>query len=555
MSSETRWLRARSGAPARLLRAGAVLLPSAVLLASAVFLGSAVVLTGCSSTESERSLSCGRNLDVCDISRESCRSAVLDSVACLRGYKITVPQPEVTFITVEELRNSSSEEVDDADVTLRHAYSLFDLVATKHVEPNAALTSAVNSIAAFYSAESKRVFILEDPGGESLDERQLGMPVDVYRMTVLAHEYVHFLQDNEFDLERYSADLPTAFDPRLARISAVEGEAALFEGLFTLDLAGRQVDEPRILERLKESLDSTDEAVRNGDSPYLLARYAFPYTYGAHSSAVLYFDGGQRALARLRRVGSTLEYLQRKAGASLQMPSKTLPEPNEFSGLELVSEDELGPWLFGVFSSRVGGVSTSSGQAAAMNWQADRLQVWRTRGDELLAQWVIELTPTDSGDGETTARRWKGPLQEGKPEATPTWLVRASERQLSITVSTREGSEAAVEVADAWGPDDTEETAEPTDMDGESAPLELNSNSKRQRDSTRETSLPRQRRASSSSAAVKVSESEGITTHDISPLTSFPSLSNPTLLKRRHESRERLRRYVQTNFGEARRHQ
>jgi hypothetical protein len=523
----------------------------------------AVGLSACSSTESNGELTCGRQLSVCDIGEVSCRSAILDSVACLRGYTMSVSQPEVTFIMVKDLEGSVSEE-DDREVTVRRAYSLFDLVAASEIDADAALSVRVNSIAAIYSDASKRVYIVENPGGEELDERELGMPVDVYRMTVLAHEYVHFLQDLEFDLEGYSAHLPTAFDPWLARVSAVEGEADLFEGLFTLDLAGREVDEPGILKRLKESLDAADEAVRNADSPYLMARYAFPYTYGTHSSAVLYFDRGHGGLERLRRADSTLEYLQRRTGVPPEKPSATLPEPNQFSGLESVVEDQLGAWLFGLFVSRVGGVSTSEGRAEAMNWQTDRLQVWRTSDDEIVAQWVVKLDPVDAGDGETNVQRLKAALRAGKPEATPTWIVRSSERQLSITASTLEGSERALEVADAWGPDQVAEEREPTNADDERAPMELNSKRLSHRDSdlesnrdpNRETWPPSERHSSPIFAAATAIEAHDATT----PLTSqplpsllFSSLSNPELRKQRQRLQERLRRYVRQNVREAQR--
>src|SRR5690606_32601023 len=160
---------------------------------------------GCSSKqtsieEDRIGLACDSEIRLCDIHRAECRQDVLDAVACLRGYTRQVAQPEARFIRLSDLRGSAQGELDSDQRDLRAAYGLFGLVGKEHEDGEAAFEARIDDIAAIYNAEADLVFIVEDPGGRIPTEAELGMPLEAYQMSVLAHEYVHFLQDREFDL-------------------------------------------------------------------------------------------------------------------------------------------------------------------------------------------------------------------------------------------------------------------------------------------------------------------------------------------------------------------
>lgn len=409
-------------------------------------------------------LACGSSLAVCDIHSAACRQDVLDVVACLRGYDTQVRQPIATFIELNDLVGGSEssedipEEKDARDTRL--GYSLFGLVATDEVSAEDALAAQADSIAALYSPEQQRVFILENPGGEALSEAELGMPVEVYQMTVLAHEYVHFLQDQETDLAAFSEQLPELFDPAMAGISAIEGEAVLFEAFFGLQLAGRRVSREPVVQQFEAYVDFAEEAIREAASPALEARYLFPYSYGAHSAAVVHFDGGSGAVAGLRRSSSTLEYIQRRWAEPLRRATPEPAEPTAPDGLSSIHSDQLGPWLLAAFASRSLGISSDQALAFASHWSVDRVRVFRADDEEVVAHWLLEFEgPTtgqasSTGETEVSLREWAGALQGAAPGATPTWLVASKGNSLEIIASTRPDSAVARTLADSpitWG--------------------------------------------------------------------------------------------------------
>lgn len=405
---------------------------------------------------------CGADLELCDIHDWRCRQRVLDAVVCLRGGLAWVDQPETQFLQLSDLLEAAAvEEPTPDERTIRGGYALFGLVAPAEVADDAATAAALDSVAAFYSPGDWSVFIVENPGGPELSEADLGMPVEAYRMSVLAHEYVHFLQDLEFDLDEFTERLDGSYDSSLALISSIEGEAALYEGVFTFTLLGKNPSESRLISSFSDFIDYAEEAIRLVDSPWLEARSIFPYTYGAHSAAVLHAREGKKALEELRRSGSTLEYLQRRWDvASSTVPSTSEFETRDDPQLVLVDEEVLGPWLLNAFWSRATGASTEEALALALRWESDHMTIWSgnvARGDqpELVGQWVIELAAGAESDDDDTSR-WVAELARSLGTATPpkgaaSWSVRADETRLEVTASSLARSEAVSRLSETGG--------------------------------------------------------------------------------------------------------
>ncbi len=420
-----------------------------------------MVVFACSSIEpasvgeTHPGLSCGTTLDNCDIYAAGCRQDVLDVVACLRGYETQVRQPEVTFIELDDLLAGAvapSDSRDEQDI--REGHALFDLIDAREVSSEAAFAAQADSIAALYSASNDQIYILENPGGVGLSEAELGISVDAYRMSVLAHEYVHFLQDIESDLDEFSSRLPEEFDAALAGISAVEGEAVLYEGLFQLEASGRRIADGEVIDLFEQYIDFAEREIREVESPALEARYLFPYTYGAHSAALVHFGGNAQQLEQLRYSHSTLEYIQRRWGIAERRETPAPFEPPAREGIEQVNSDQLGPWLLNAFWSRVLNASTPDALAVAQLWGVDRMRVWRTSvPDEIVAQWIIEFRDpaSDSGaeESETSQRvlEWRDRLQNQPSTLAETWFVRAQGPFLEVTSSNVPESAAARDLA------------------------------------------------------------------------------------------------------------
>lgn len=407
-------------------------------------------VSACSSSEHppfaehQSGLGCGHDLRRCDIHEAACRQDVLDAVACLRDYDEQVQQPEARFIRLSDLTGSPSSPVEDATERYKRVgYSLLGLVSGDEIDDDAAQAAQVDSIAALYSPRDKTIYVLEDPGGQDLSEAELGVPLEVYQMAVLAHEYVHFLQDREFDLEEYGEELPLELDPSLAGIAAVEGEAMLYEGFFSFDLAGVSASDERMLRQFEEFIDYSEEQIRLAASPVLEARMLFPYTYGGHSNARIHQQEGQAGLAVLRAASSTLEFVQRRWGSvePLEEPFEPVVSGLEQLGFDRLSSDQLGPWLLNAFWSRSLGAPTPEALGVAQLWYGDRVALWRNpESQEVVANWAIGVGP--GGAPDPRLQQWVTALRSAPPEAAASWEVRVMGDHLEMTASTSRDSEA-----------------------------------------------------------------------------------------------------------------
>lgn len=407
---------------------------------------SLMAIAGCSSDEhpplakSSQGVGCAKGLGPCDIHDAACRQAVLDVVACMRGYDETVRQPPTEFLQLEDLLDDSEPVAGQvqADTDTRRGLSLLGLVSPREVEADAALNAQVDNIAAIYSNTDGTVYVIENPGGQSLSDSDVGGSVDAYLMSILAHEYVHFLQDREFNLTKYAEALSPRLDPMLASISAIEGEAMLFEGYFTYLMRGVAKPESDVLDNLTAFVDFAEAQLREVASPVLEARMLFPYTYGAYSAALLHQADESSDFGELRTAKSTLPYIERRWGT---VADHDLVQPVELSsfdehGFDVVAEDNLGPWMVNAMFGRELSFPKDAALAVAGKWRGDRLTVWRdTSSGEIAAQWAIVFDETDA-----EIEDWASFLTLTPSPVGIKWDIRAHGKELVLTSSTEPDS-------------------------------------------------------------------------------------------------------------------
>jgi hypothetical protein len=102
---------------------------------------------------------------------------------------------------------------------------------------------------------------------------------------VMAHELMHALQDQYFELEKFLEDEGDNDDQTLARNALVEGEGLLIMLEYTLRPFGRSFrDIPDLVElnRSQMPLMEAQFGVFASAPPYLKETLIFPYTYGAN---------------------------------------------------------------------------------------------------------------------------------------------------------------------------------------------------------------------------------------------------------------------------------
>ncbi len=150
-----------------------------------------------------------------------------------------------------------------------------------------AQNSSAGAVAGFYDPETKQLYVI----GEG--------HTDQYMNRILSHEYTHALQDQHYDLEDF-LDEP-GFDTRLARTSAVEGDAMLAMEMWTdeniedTEAALMQIE--TVIEVVSVLQDILE---RGGYSNQILSTTGyFPYEGGLSFVEQVYEDGGWEAVNAL----------------------------------------------------------------------------------------------------------------------------------------------------------------------------------------------------------------------------------------------------------------
>lgn len=430
---------------------------TSVLLSAATFGCSDDDGSGTTSTK----LECPVHVQRCDVHSSQCRQRIFDYVGCVRGHSTRERQPPIEFIKLSDLLEAvqaAEMEAPDPDADAqRRALSLLGLVASSDVAATEAAAERVQGIAALYLPESKQVVMIEDPGGTEPSEEELGLPIDVFNMSVLAHEYVHAYQDREYDLGRFQSNIPDNFDGQLAAISAIEGEATLYEYEFLLDVLDRQdADRRKIFEAL---VDAAETTLAESDSPWLAARSIFPYTYGGHSAWSVEQTDGALGLERLRNSETTLSYLERRWGALERSGEATRVGRANDAGLEKVTSDDLGAWLLNGFMGRAVTLETDEALRVARQWSSDELSVWRGPDDEVLVHWVVGYASADAANSDWSwAEQAQVLADRGSPIADAKWLVSNREQSLVITASTNSNGSALARLHTSNELDETTET-------------------------------------------------------------------------------------------------
>ena len=122
------------------------------------------------------------------------------------------------------------------------------------------------SIGGYYDPEVDTMYIIaEDEPGEKLSPRS---------RQVVAHEYVHALQDQHYDLEKMLPEDSTEYDRDLARRSLVEGDAERTDLMYAFQYFTR--------EEFNDLLQGSGDPTPAFDSApaYIREGFIFPYTKG-----------------------------------------------------------------------------------------------------------------------------------------------------------------------------------------------------------------------------------------------------------------------------------
>ncbi len=236
-------------------------------------------------------------------------------------------------------------------------------------------------VAGFYDSEAEELVIVCDDGFSGVDQ------------VTYAHEYVHVLQDQVFDLEaglEYSDEACQASGERCFALQAlIEGDASLLQEQWLRTFGLEQV-----LPELLAFFDEFEMPVFDAAPTYIQAELTFPYLEGLTFTRALYLSGGWAAVdAAYRNPPVSSEQILHPDRYPRDLPVTF--DPPDLAGVlgsdwsELVS-DSLGEWVTRTMLQE----SLEPGEAvtAAEGWGGDFILVYESGDSDrfalvLLTQW------------------------------------------------------------------------------------------------------------------------------------------------------------------------
>ena len=325
----------------------------------------------------------------------------------LRGL---TPLEEVSFnfMTRDELRDflvqSFLEDYPPEEATMdREILALLSLVPPDLDLFNLYVDLYTEQVVGLYDEETKQLYVVTG-------EEQLGPGEKV----TLAHELVHALQDQHFNLATL-IDSQNNGDMELAVRTLVEGGASTVDRLYAMEFLT-----PEELQELSSSGGSFDVFER---SPlYIQQTLVFPYASGRSFLEALLADGGwervNEALQDPPRSTAQILHPNKYLGQRMDPVEVVLPDLEAALGAEwrLLKRDTLGELTFILLLwTRLSLVNST---IAATGWTGDRLAYLEdSEGSQLL------VLPTAWENSEEAREFYETYLDFLVVKGSPTWTL------------------------------------------------------------------------------------------------------------------------------------
>ncbi len=317
-------------------------------------------------------------------------SRVEDRAQQVRQLELKEPI-DLTFLTRDDLRAEIASNDYPAD---EQARDLRVLVAFGLVPADTDLGGLYNElygegVLGYYDPNTKRMVVVSDSGEPT--------ELTASQELTFAHETVHALQDQHFDLVTLQDQANAAnSDTSLALIALPEGDATFFEQLYA-------TSDAEFLKRLLDEYQSMDmPEILQTAPPIFIETLYFPYDQGGTFVNAIYKDGGWEAVDKVYADPpiSTEQVLHPDKYRDGEMPvTVTISDPSAALGSdwEVLDTDTFGEFQIGIILNTSDSISDEEAQDAAAGWGGDRYVVVGN-ADETAIAWQTTWDSEDDAD-------------------------------------------------------------------------------------------------------------------------------------------------------------
>lgn len=223
-------------------------------------------------------------------------------------------------------------------------------------------------VAGYYDPETGELVVVSESGELSVTDK-----------VTMAHEIVHALQDQHFDLVEID-ELGTDADRGAALSALIEGDATFAMTEYLLGY----LDPLELAELLSESLTAGDTEVLDSAPRYISEGLLFSYDAGQIFVTAIFDNGGYVAVNQAFRDPPTsteqILHPEKYIGPDRDEPIDVQnPDVSEDlgDGWELLRSDVLGEWDFQIMLEE-NGVSTPEVTGAATGWGGSRFDIYES---------------------------------------------------------------------------------------------------------------------------------------------------------------------------------
>ena len=341
------------------------------------------------------------------------RAEVEANVTDLRGLAPLEPVVPVV-LTRDQLRDRVTADFA-AEVTPQEArddvlaLSAFDFMARDYDLYSAQVQLQSEGILGFYDPETAEFVVVND-----------GALLDPAAQWTHAHEFVHALQDQHYDLEALSDDSLDS-EAQAAIRALAEGEAELVQYLYLFE--GDYFTRPEVDAILNDS-EQTDDGFMRNLPPVLVSSLSFPYTSGVDFVAELFRENEFAAIdaAWANPPVSTEQILhpdRYRAGDAPQLVALVPLTDTLGAGWRQVDEDILGEFFLREYLDQQ--LPAAAVDRAATGWGGDRYAVYWNEDtrDLVMALQLVWDTPEDAAEFAAAYPDYPAALYDAAAQAQP----------------------------------------------------------------------------------------------------------------------------------------